>query len=77
MNIVTRIHYNKNDTKFSKDYTSIEVLIDGTVVAEYGDEYHDRGMERADSFIDGYVLGVQEFLTEEIELSVDEVADYE
>lgn len=41
------------------DEWGIEVELNGEVIVEYGDYYHDKGSERAKGFIDGviYVKG--------------------
>lgn len=46
-------HYNKNDEDFSGDYTSVHIDIDNKVVAEFGDSYHDKGIKKAEGFING------------------------
>ena len=48
------VHYSKEDEDFSGDYYSI-VLKDkfGGEVDSFGDDYHDRGMERMEGFLRG------------------------
>ncbi len=55
--IVMVIHYDTLDTYFACDYLSMEVIIDGKVVRDYGDNLHDRGLEKAEAFIDGFLCG--------------------
>jgi hypothetical protein len=40
------------------DYDAIEVIIDGETVAEYGDHYHDKGFEKAEGFVEGYLFAL-------------------
>ena len=44
------------------DEWGIQVELDGKIVAEYGDYYHDKGSEKAIGFIDGvaYTMGWKE-----------------
>lgn len=45
-------HYFKDDKKFYRDYTSIEIFINEVLTVEYGDDYHDKGYERSKGFLD-------------------------
>lgn len=51
-------HYAEEDTDFSGDYYSVDVKINGKVVRHYSDHYHDKGAEKADSFVDGYLFAL-------------------
>jgi hypothetical protein len=48
-------HYDKKDKDFSCDYYSVDVKIGGKIVRHYSDAYHDRGLEKAEAFVDGYL----------------------
>lgn len=49
-------HYFKDDIKCDSDYISIDVYINGKIIKEYADVYHDSN-KPAQSFVDGYILG--------------------
>jgi hypothetical protein len=49
-------HYAEDDEDCSCDYYSVDVKIGGKVVRHYSDHYHDKGAEKADSFVDGYLF---------------------
>ena len=46
-------HYLKDDKDCDGDYSFIAILDGKNVIAEFGDDYHDRGGEKADGFIKG------------------------
>lgn len=46
-------HYHKDDKKFLGDYWNIEVFIGQNKILEYGDDYHDKGQDKVNGFIDG------------------------
>jgi hypothetical protein len=37
----------------SGDYSRIEIFRDDVLVMEYGDQYHDKGRDKAEEFFDG------------------------
>lgn len=49
---VVRILYYTDDPDCSSDYAGIEIIQDGEVVQEYGDQYHDRGLAKVEGFFD-------------------------
>lgn len=53
--ILTRlILYASDDSEFSGDYESVEILDPrGVVIAKFGDWYHDKGFEKSEGFIEG------------------------
>ena len=51
---VLSVHPKKEN--FGYDAYAYRVEIDGKVVAEYRDDYHERGSDRCQGFIDGYFL---------------------
>jgi|GEM_PF-6372807 len=52
-------HFLKDDPECICDYTSVDILINGKRVEDYGDAYHDRGDEKVDGFLDALkFLGV-------------------
>jgi hypothetical protein len=57
LNVVT--HYNK---ECGGDYTKITVEMDGTVLAEFGDQYHDKGKDKVYGYIQAFydLFGTQE-----------------
>lgn len=46
-------HFYNDDPDCSGDYASVTVELEGMVIANYGDYYHDKGEEKAEGFIDG------------------------
>lgn len=72
MNIAVLTHYGEDDKKFISDYYSIEILNeDGKSIYFKGDNYHDKGAERIEGFIDGLKYG----LNEEIKIEYINIAD--
>lgn len=52
-------HYSKDDPKMIGDYTGVEIFKEETngmftLLKRYGDYYHDKGLERAAGFLQGY-----------------------
>lgn len=45
-------HYVKNDEGMEGDYAAISVAVNGVKAAEYGDDYHDKGAEKVEGFVD-------------------------
>ena len=45
------------DKDFGGDYLEVEVYCNGDLISEYGDHYHDKGLERAEGFVDGFLIG--------------------
>lgn len=45
-------HYFEDDAEFLGDYASVEVRLDGGLLARYGDASHERGRERAEGAVD-------------------------
>ncbi len=46
-------HFWTNDPGCNSDYARIELLIDDELAIEYQDDYHDKGQEKIDGFIEG------------------------
>ena len=46
------IHYCKDDPEYCGDYSSMELLIDGDIIAEYADAYHDHSQDKISGWID-------------------------
>jgi hypothetical protein len=59
LTIVT--HFTSDDPKFEGDYYSRDVELDGTIIREYSDAYHD-GARSAKQFAQGiaWALGIPE-----------------
>jgi hypothetical protein len=43
-----------SEEDFDGDYYAIKVELNGEVIAEFGDYYHDNGDTKAEGFIKGY-----------------------
>lgn len=44
-------HYHQSDPDFHADYWGVTVEFDGEEVAKFGDEYHDKGEDKAQGFV--------------------------
>lgn len=42
------------------DYESVGVYLGPDLIVDYGDYYHDKGVERAEAFIQGYCRAISE-----------------
>lgn len=65
-------HFAVDDPDCIGDYCSVEIRINNESVIEYDDDYHDKGQEKAQGFIDAL-----KYLGCYIEPNTDQVADYE
>ena len=72
MTLTIITHYAENDPEFTSDYHSIGIYIDGELVREYGDSYHDKGKEK----VEGYLNALDD-LTMLDAIEHKSVADYE
>ena len=77
MNVKIIKHYAKNDPKFDRDYTGIDIIIDGDLVIEYGDSYHDNGQEKSEGFVDALNYIWESKFIENLIIIDDRVADGE
>jgi hypothetical protein len=50
--IIEQVYHSKKD--FGCDEIGFKVKIDNKIVATFGDQYHDRGHERSESWCHGY-----------------------
>ncbi len=48
-------HYQESDKDFSRDYVEVSILLDGKLIQEYGDRYHDKGDVKAEGFVEGFL----------------------
>jgi hypothetical protein len=55
MKIEIITHFPKDDPTCCGDYYSVDVKIDGELARHYNDEYDDRGDEKSEAFVDGYL----------------------
>ena len=55
MNITIKKHFAEEDTECISDYIDIEVFVDDELVYTAGDWYHDKGDEKVEGFIEGYI----------------------
>lgn len=44
--------YATDDPDCFSDYYGVEILQDGKIIQEYGDNYHDKGYEKMEGFFD-------------------------
>ena len=77
MDILITEHYNKEDKLFERDYLSIDIEVDGQLIKEYGDYYHDKGYEKMLGFLDAlkYLVSVSEI--DPVTITYKKVADGE
>lgn len=45
-------YYDFKDKKFDYDYEEIDIYVDGKLAECYGDDYHDKGYDKSDGFVD-------------------------
>lgn len=50
------LHYDIGNDEFDGDYSAVSVYFGSKLLKRYGDYYHDKGEERAESFCEGYAL---------------------
>lgn len=50
------LHYAVGNDEFDGDYSAVSVYLGSKKLKTYGDYYHDKGEERAESFCEGYAL---------------------
>lgn len=50
-------HYEADDPECGRDYTEVDVYLDGALKKSFGDAYHDDGLVKAESWVEGYVAG--------------------
>lgn len=60
-------HYDKDENGLHGDYRYVTITINGTEVRRYGDEYHDRGLDKARGFVDGYKSAVKDVVIDYME----------
>ena len=68
INLTRVIHYSVDDEECNGDYYSVELKdSNGRTVARWGDDYHDKGLDKAEGFIQGveYVTRTKVKLTEQ------------
>ncbi len=54
-NLTITTHYQRSDNEFGGDYDSVDVCLrigDDRFLFQYGDYYHDKGLEKAQGIID-------------------------
>lgn len=47
-------HFDLEYTEIGGDYSHVTIELDSEVLAEYGDDYHDKGLEKAEGFVQGW-----------------------
>jgi hypothetical protein len=56
--IIKHFDRDQESGELTGDYRYVTVEIHGHKVKNYGDEYHEKGFERAQSFIEGYAHAI-------------------
>lgn len=73
MNMKIKIITHYNEDRDVEAYEAISIFVNGKLVAEYGSQYDERGLERSEGFVDGAVAAVG---LSEIEIERVDVYDY-
>ena len=73
MNIKIITHYGKNDIECTGDYWEIDLVIDDKSHFYFGDDYHERGMDK----VEGFLRAAKYFVGYDINIEREEVADME
>lgn len=73
MKIEILTHFASDDPKCSGDYASVNLVVDGKEVACWGDDYHDKGAEKAEAFVEGIVWSKKPL---KVEIVRTQIADY-
>lgn len=68
-------HYSEDDPEFLGDYRAVSVYVNGEREIEYGDFYHDDGMQKARGFIHG-ATAMGEILKVDVIVKRESVADW-
>lgn len=60
-------HWVEYDPDGDGDYASLRLYLDGNLLCRWGDSYHDKGVYRAEGYMEGYseALGVGYTVKEE------------
>lgn len=53
-------HYSTEDPDCSGEYFYVDIVKEGQIVATFGDHYHDKGIVRATSWVEGYKAALKE-----------------
>lgn len=56
-------HYQIEDTECNGDYYDIELFIDGKLVKEFGDYYHEKGDVKVEAFLEGIKYATKKKMT--------------
>lgn len=57
MKIEIRTRYGSDDPEFKYDYYAVDIYINDQLIKSYGDDYHDKGYEKACGWLDGFIAG--------------------
>jgi hypothetical protein len=64
MQIEVRTRYAFDDPEMTSDYYAIEIYVDNKLMRSYGDYYHDKGYDKMQGWLDGFIDGVSLHNTE-------------
>ena len=71
-------HYQEDDPDYISDYVDVEVFVDGDLIREYADGYHDNGDIKAEAFVEGIKWAISRELPEmSVQVRRVDVADRE
>ena len=59
-------HYHQDDVRCSSDYIDMEIFVDGEFVKSWGDDYHDKGHEK----VEGFLEAVEHFFGSDQEITI-------
>lgn len=66
-------HFYKDDLECGGDYAKVTIELNGNQVITYGDQYHEKGIEKSEGFIDALKL----IYGDQLLIEPIDVADYD
>lgn len=54
--VTVTTHYREDDDEFVGDYWHVSIQFDGVEVTRYGDHYDDKGLDKAEGFVEALKL---------------------
>lgn len=77
MNIEIRTRYAVDDPEMKSDYCAIDIYVNGIHKQSYGDYYHDKGYDKMQGWLNGFINGISLFDGELNKVIYTHKADYE
>jgi hypothetical protein len=54
MNKFKALYVFEDEDSFGGDYLEVRLLLNGEHITTFGDEYHDKGSEKVEAYVEGY-----------------------